>query len=47
MDFKDQATSLAVGRIVIDREIDAGIMTAFIGAPVFIALVRRRRLAHL
>ena len=36
-----------VGRIVIDREIDAGIMTAFIGAPVFIALVRRRRLAHL
>lgn len=35
------------GRVVSDREIEAGIMTAFIGAPVFIALVRRRRLVHL
>ena len=36
------------GRVVTpDREIAAGIMTAFIGAPVFIALVRRRKLVHL
>lgn len=36
-----------VGRVVADREVEAGIMTAFIGAPLFIALVRRHRLAHL
>ncbi|UMG94373.1 iron chelate uptake ABC transporter family permease subunit [Nocardioides sp. TF02-7] len=37
-----------VGRVVTGhREIEAGVMTAFIGAPVFIALVRRRRLVHL
>lgn len=36
-----------VGRVLADREIAAGIMTAFVGAPIFIALVRRRRLAHL
>jgi len=36
------------GRVVTsDREIAAGIMTAFVGAPVFVALVRRRRLVHL
>ncbi|MBM9458698.1 iron chelate uptake ABC transporter family permease subunit [Nocardioides sp. zg-536] len=35
------------GRVITHREIEAGIMTAFLGAPVFIALVRRRRLAHL
>ncbi|WP_436701020.1 iron chelate uptake ABC transporter family permease subunit [Nocardioides sp. BYT-33-1] len=35
------------GRIASDREVEAGIMTAFIGAPLFILLVRRRRLAHL
>ncbi|HYG94906.1 MAG TPA: iron chelate uptake ABC transporter family permease subunit [Nocardioides sp.] len=37
-----------VGRVAAaDRELQAGLMTAFIGAPVFIALVRRRRLVHL
>lgn len=35
------------GRIASEREVEAGIMTAFIGAPLFILLVRRRRLAHL
>lgn len=35
------------GRIVTDGEIAAGIMCAFVGAPVFVYLVRRRRLAHL
>ncbi|MCR1781241.1 iron chelate uptake ABC transporter family permease subunit [Nocardioides carbamazepini] len=35
------------GRIASEREVEAGIMTAFIGAPLFIVLVRRRRLAHL
>lgn len=36
------------GRIApTEREIQAGIMTAIVGAPVFIALVRRRRLVHL
>lgn len=36
------------GRVVASgREIEAGIMTAFIGGPVFIALVRRRKLVHL
>jgi len=36
-----------VGRVASEREVEAGIMTAFIGAPVFLLLVRRRRLAHL
>lgn len=36
-----------VGRVVSAREVEAGIMTAFIGAPLFVALVRRHRLAHL
>jgi iron complex transport system permease protein len=36
------------GRVVTDgREVEAGIMAAFMGAPVFIALVRRRRLVNL
>lgn len=36
------------GRILTGNgEVEAGIMTAFIGGPVFIHLVRRRRLAHL
>jgi len=35
------------GRIVSDGEIAAGIMCALVGAPVFVLLVRRRRLAHL
>ncbi len=35
------------GRIVTDGEVAAGIMCALVGAPVFILLVRRRRLAHL
>lgn len=37
-----------VGRVVTGSdEVQAGIMTAFLGGPVFIYLVRRRRLAHL
>ncbi|GAA3046646.1 FecCD family ABC transporter permease [Actinokineospora globicatena] len=37
-----------VGRLIIaPREMEVGIITAFIGAPVFIALCRRRKLAHL
>jgi iron complex transport system permease protein len=37
-----------VGRVVIaPAELQAGIVTAFVGAPVFIALCRRRRLAEL
>ena len=37
-----------VGRVV-DRpgELEVGIVSAFVGAPVFIALVRRRRIAQL
>lgn len=37
-----------VGRVVIaPQEMEVGIITAFIGAPVFIALCRRRKLAAL
>jgi iron complex transport system permease protein len=37
-----------VGRVVVSPgELEVGIVTAFIGAPVFIALVRRRRIAAL
>ena len=37
-----------IGRIVISpSELEVGIVTALIGAPVFIALVRRRRIAQL
>ncbi|GLZ40773.1 iron chelate uptake ABC transporter family permease subunit [Actinokineospora sp. NBRC 105648] len=37
-----------VGRLIISpREMEVGIITAFVGAPVFIALCRRRKLAHL
>jgi iron complex transport system permease protein len=37
-----------VGRVVTSgREIEAGVMTAILGAPVFIALVRRRKLVAL
>jgi len=37
-----------IGRVLGDgREIEAGLMTALLGAPVFIALVRRRRLVAL
>jgi iron complex transport system permease protein len=37
-----------IGRVVAGSgEVEAGIMTAFIGAPFFILLVRRRRLVHL
>lgn len=37
-----------VGRVITGSdEVQAGIMTAFLGGPVFIHLVRRRRLAHL
>jgi iron complex transport system permease protein len=36
-----------VGRIVVaPQELQVGIVTAFVGAPVFIALCRRRRLAQ-
>ncbi|MEU6478573.1 iron chelate uptake ABC transporter family permease subunit [Streptomyces sp. NPDC047017] len=46
-------SALLVGSDVLGRllarpgEIQAGIVTAFVGAPVFIALVRRRRIAEL
>ncbi len=37
-----------LGRLVISpRELEVGIITAFLGAPVFIALCRRRTQAHL
>ena len=37
-----------VGRVVVrPGELQVGIVTALIGAPVFIALVRRRRIAQL
>jgi iron complex transport system permease protein len=37
-----------IGRVVVrPGELEVGIVTALIGAPVFIALVRRRRLAQL
>ncbi len=37
-----------VGRVVAEPgELEVGIVTAFLGAPVFLALVRRRRLAQL
>jgi iron complex transport system permease protein len=37
-----------LGRVVVrPGELEVGIVTALIGAPVFIALVRRRRLASL
>ncbi len=37
-----------VGRVVVSpAELQVGIVTAVIGGPVFVALVRRRRLAEL
>ena len=37
-----------IGRVVArPGELQVGIVTAFIGAPFFIALVRRRKLAEL
>ncbi|MER7131029.1 FecCD family ABC transporter permease [Streptosporangium saharense] len=37
-----------VGRLVLwPAELEAGVVTAFIGMPVFLALVRRRRIAQL
>jgi iron complex transport system permease protein len=36
-----------VGRVVAPDELDVGVVTAVIGAPVFIALVRRARMANL
>lgn len=37
-----------VGRVVAQpSELDVGIVTAFVGAPVFIAIVRRRKIASL
>jgi iron complex transport system permease protein len=37
-----------IGRLVArPGELQVGIVTAFIGAPVFIALVRRKRIAQL
>ncbi len=41
-------TADVIGRIVISpAELEVGIVTALIGAPVFIALVRRKRIAQL
>ena len=37
-----------VGRVLVrPSELQAGVMVAIIGAPVFIALVRRKRIAAL
>jgi iron complex transport system permease protein len=37
-----------IGRIVLwPSELEVSVVTAIIGAPVFIAIVRRRRLAEL
>jgi iron complex transport system permease protein len=37
-----------LGRLVVrPDELQVGIITALVGAPLFIALVRRRRLAEL
>ncbi|WP_425565484.1 FecCD family ABC transporter permease [Pilimelia columellifera] len=36
------------GRVLLDLgELEAGLVTAFVGAPLFIALIRRRRMAQL
>jgi iron complex transport system permease protein len=40
-------TADIVGRVIAPAEVPVGIVTAAVGAPVFIALVRRRRLAAL
>ena len=41
-------TADVIGRIVISpSELEVGVVTALIGAPVFIALVRRKRIAQL
>ncbi|MCP3012565.1 iron chelate uptake ABC transporter family permease subunit [Nocardiopsis dassonvillei] len=37
-----------LGRVIVpDAELEVGIITAFVGAPLFIALVRSTRMAHL
>ena len=37
-----------IGRVIIQPgELQVGIVTAFLGAPLFVALVRRRRIAQL
>ena len=37
-----------IGRVLVrPGELEVGIVTAFLGAPVFIAFVRRRRIAEL
>ena len=37
-----------IGRVVVaPAELEVGIVTAFLGAPVFIGLARRRRVAQL
>ncbi|BBE24080.1 hypothetical protein MN0502_29630 [Arthrobacter sp. MN05-02] len=37
-----------IGRVILPPgEVQVGIMTAVVGAPFFIWLVRRRRMAHL
>jgi iron complex transport system permease protein len=35
-------TADIIGRVVVSSELPAGVVTAFIGAPVLIALVRRK-----
>ena len=37
----------SAGSLVAPAELQVGIVTAFLGAPLFIALCRRRRLAQL
>ncbi|NJP82925.1 iron chelate uptake ABC transporter family permease subunit, partial [Streptomyces sp. AA8] len=37
-----------LGRVVLrPQELEAGVVTAFLGAPLFIALVRRKRISEL
>lgn len=36
-----------VGRVAVPGELQVGVVTAFIGAPVLIALVRRRKVSGL
>lgn len=40
-------TADVLGRVVLRTEIPAGVVTAFVGAPLLIAIVRRARVATL
>jgi iron complex transport system permease protein len=40
-------TSDVLSRIMLGQEIPVGVVTAFVGAPVLVALVRRRKVSGL